>query len=64
MKKVVMPGNRSRVGRVAAALLLLGAAACAHDRALDRRQVSAMQNASPAISPWAPVADPIVANRY
>jgi hypothetical protein len=43
---------------------LLGAAACAHDRALDRRQVSAMQNASPAISPWAPVADPIVANRY
>jgi hypothetical protein len=47
--------------RVAAALFL-GVAACAHDHALDRREVGAMRNASPAISPWTgPVADPIAA---
>lgn len=45
-----------------AAILLLGAAACAHDRALDRGEVGAMKNNSPAISPWpGPVADPVAA---
>ena len=29
-----------------AAVLLLGVAACAHDHALDRREVGAMKNAS------------------
>jgi hypothetical protein len=44
----------------ASAILLLGGVACAHDHALDRRYVGAMQNASPAISPWTgPEADPI-----
>jgi hypothetical protein len=43
-----------------AAILFLGVAACAHDHALDRREVGAMRNASPAISPWTgPEADPI-----
>jgi hypothetical protein len=62
MREVAMDRNRSRMGRVAAIFLLL-AAGCAHDRALDRREVAAMENASPAISPWAgPPADPIAAN--
>jgi hypothetical protein len=43
-----------------AAILFLCAAACAHDHALDRGEVGAMKNASPAISPWSgPVADPV-----
>jgi len=43
-----------------AAVLLLGVAACAHDHALDRREVGAMKNASPAISPWiGPEVDPV-----
>ena len=33
--------------------LALGLAACAHDHALGRRDVAAMLNDSPAISPWA-----------
>ena len=46
-----------------AAISFFFAAACAHDHALDRREVGAMKNASPVISPWAgPVADPIAAN--
>jgi hypothetical protein len=32
--------------------LSLGLAACAHDHALARTDVAAMQNNSPAISPW------------
>jgi hypothetical protein len=45
-----------------AAILLLGAAACAHDHALDRGDVGEMKNASPAISPWpGPIADPVAA---
>src|SRR5947209_5536420 len=44
-----------------AVVLLLGAAACAHDHAFDRREVGAMKNASPAISPWnGPEVDPVV----
>ena len=43
-----------------AAISFLFAAACAHDHALNRGEVGAMKNASPAISPWSgPVADPI-----
>ena len=43
-----------------AAISFLFAAACAHDHALNRREVGAMKNASPAISPWSgPVADPV-----
>ena len=43
-----------------AAISFLFAVACAHDHALDRRDVGAMKNASPAISPWpGPVADPV-----
>ena len=43
-----------------AAISFMFAAACAHDHALDRGQVGAMKNASPAISPWAgPAADPV-----
>ena len=33
--------------------LSLGLAACAHDHALGRRDIAAMKNDSPAISPWA-----------
>jgi choline dehydrogenase-like flavoprotein len=33
-------------------ILTLGFAACAHDHALERHEVGAMQNDSPAISPW------------
>jgi len=45
-----------------AAISLLCAAACAHDHAFDRREVGAMKNASPAVSPWpGPVSDPIAA---
>jgi len=48
----------------AAGILFLGLIACAHDRALDRREVGAMKNASPAISPWTgPQADPIAAEQ-
>ena len=44
------------------AVLLLGASACAHDHALDRHEVGAMKNASPAISPWTgPAVDPVAA---
>jgi hypothetical protein len=32
--------------------LSLGFAACAHDHALTRGDLAAMQNDSPAISPW------------
>ncbi len=32
--------------------LSLGFAACAHDHALSRGDLAAMQNDSPAISPW------------
>ncbi len=43
-----------------AAMSLLCAAACAHDHALDRNEVGAMKNSSPAISPWAgPAVDPV-----
>ena len=43
-----------------AAVLLAGAAACAHDHALGRREVGPMKDASPAISPWTgPEADPV-----
>ena len=35
-----------------AVILSLGFAACAHDHALERHEVAAMQNDSPAISPW------------
>ena len=43
-----------------AAILLLAVAACAHDHALERRDVGAMENASPAISPWTgPEVNPI-----
>jgi hypothetical protein len=43
------------------AILFLGVAACAHDHVLDRREVGAMENASPAISPWiGPEANPIL----
>lgn len=46
----------------AAAVLLLGLAACARDHALDRRDVGAMKSSSPAISPWTgPEADPLAA---
>src|SRR5947207_13255557 len=42
------------------AISFLFAVACAHDHALDRRDVGAMKKASPAISPWpGPVADPV-----
>jgi hypothetical protein len=42
-----------------AVILLLSAAACAHDHALDRREVRAMENTTPVISPWpGPVEDP------
>jgi hypothetical protein len=42
------------------AILFLGLAACAHDHELSRREAGAMENASPAISPWSgPEADPI-----
>jgi len=59
-----MKPKLSRASSVAAVLLLF-LAACAHDRALDRREVGAMENASPAISPWAgPVGNPIAANHY
>ena len=62
VKEVVMKPKRSRLSSVAAVLLLC-VAACAHDRAFDRREVGAMKDASPVISPWAgPVADPIAAN--
>ncbi len=42
------------MSRLTAVLLALspGFAACAHDHALDRGDVGAMQNDSPAISPW------------
>jgi len=57
-----MKPNGSRAIRIAA-VVLLSIAACAHDRAFDRREVGAMKNASPVISPWAgAVADPIAAN--
>ena len=59
-----MKPNGSRAIRIAA-VVLLSIAACAHDRAFDRREVGAMKNTSPVISPWAgPVADPISANQY
>jgi hypothetical protein len=52
-------GSRTTMVRSVAAILLLGAAACAHDHALDRRQVRAMENTTPVISPWpGPVEDP------
>ena len=42
------------MSRLTAVLLALspGFAACAHDHALGRSDVAAMQNDSPAISPW------------
>jgi hypothetical protein len=42
------------MNRIAAILITLSLAfaACAHDHALGRRDVAAMQNDSPAISPW------------
>ena len=47
-----------------AAVLLAGAAACAHDRAFDRRDVGEMKNASPAISPWPGLeVDPVAADQ-
>ena len=46
-----------------AAILSLGLAACAHDRAFDRGEAGALKNTSPAISPWpGPVADPVAAD--
>ena len=42
-----------------ATMLFLGAA-CAHEHAIDRDEVGAMENASPAVSPWTgPMDDPI-----
>jgi len=47
-----------------AAISFLGVVACAHDHALDRREVGAMKNASPAISPWTGAeADPVAAGQ-
>jgi hypothetical protein len=42
------------MNRFAAVLIVLslGFAACAHDHALERSDVAAMKNDSPAISPW------------
>jgi hypothetical protein len=46
----------------AAAVLLIAVAACAHDHALDRGQIRAVENSSPAISPWpGPVENPVSA---
>jgi hypothetical protein len=50
-------------GRVAAVLLLasLGLSACAHDHALDRADIAAMKNDTPAISPWSgPVPNEVI----
>ena len=50
--------SRTIAARLAVALLM-SAAACAHDHALDRRQVRAMENSTPVISPWpGPVENP------
>jgi hypothetical protein len=42
------------MNRFAAVLIVLslGFVACAHDHALGRNDVAAMENDSPAISPW------------
>jgi len=41
--------------------LSLGFAACAHDHALSRGDLAAMQNDSPAISPWSgPVPNEVI----
>jgi hypothetical protein len=42
------------MNRIVAILMFLslGAAACAHNPALDRGDVAAMRNDGPAISPW------------
>ena len=48
-----------RIAGWVALVLLSVAAACAHDHALDRREVRAMENSTPVISPWpGPVQDP------
>jgi hypothetical protein len=45
-------------------LSFLGFAACAHDHALDRRDVVAMENDSAAISVWStPIADDPIEQR-
>jgi hypothetical protein len=54
-----LKGSGKRIAGGLAAVLLSFAAACAHDHALDRREVRAMENSSPVISPWpGPVEDP------
>ena len=53
----------SKLKRFGAILLAssLGFAACAHDHALSRGDVAAMQNDSPAISPWSgPVPNEVI----
>jgi len=51
--------SRQRIAARLAITLLLFAAACAHDHALDRREVRAMENSTPVISPWpGPVENP------
>ena len=50
-KAGAMPGRRRWVAILPAVLLCI--AACAHDRAAGQPAVGAMQNDSPAISPWA-----------
>jgi hypothetical protein len=51
------------MNRMAAILILLslGFAACAHDHALERSEVAAMKNDTPAISPWL---GPVSSNPY
>ena len=58
--------GRATMRRLAAVVLVssLAFAACAHDHALDRRDVVQMQNDSPAISVWsAPISNDAVDQR-
>jgi hypothetical protein len=62
-----MRASRVVRGRVAALLLLvsMGLSACAHDHALDRQDIAAMQNDSPAISPWlGPAPDEVIQHGF
>jgi hypothetical protein len=52
-------GSGQAMVRSVAAVFLLFAAACAHDHALDRREVRSMESVTPVISVWpGPVEDP------
>jgi hypothetical protein len=54
-----LKGSGKRIAGPLAVVLLSFAAACAHDHALDRREVRAMENSTPVISVWpGPVEDP------